>query len=98
MKMQSNDRFLYIVTGKGQFPTDMLRYDDSTAARPEDQAIIDSDEWHRTRQKVALVTTSRHTPTKARWSSFLWVAWEPRRITARDDLNTLIHREMEKVI
>jgi hypothetical protein len=35
-------RFHFAVAGTGEFPKDMLRYDECAACSPEDQAVIDA--------------------------------------------------------
>jgi hypothetical protein len=65
----------FTVMGRGEFPLDMLRYDQCHPYRSEDAAAIgynsryDDPSQIRT---VVLVTTSPNSPTPARWSSFLW--------------------------
>ncbi len=63
----------FTVTGRGSFPTDMLRYDN---AYPYDQqAVIDLESAIRGKGLnhycVTLVTQLRDGPTAARWNSFL---------------------------
>ena len=74
----------YCVRGKWQFPLDMLRYDESSAATPEDQALIDklsaencpeSIDIQRTYEvwlKASPRATRTWMPTTDRWKSFRW--------------------------
>ena len=65
----------YTVKGSGQFPLDMLRYDQSFPASGE--AVIDmSGDWDTDLREIKL---GRYTkvkdsgiPTEGRWSSFGW--------------------------
>ena len=60
------------VTGFGEFPLDMLRYDACHPATEADTAVI---EHSRERRSVNVEQTSaqRHDPwTVGRWSSFGW--------------------------
>lgn len=56
----------YYVTGSGDFPTDMLRYDAAYPASTE-SAIAMTGEGKR-----SVLLQSYREPTIARWSSFLW--------------------------
>lgn len=75
----------YTVRGSGSFPEDMLRYDRSKAATPEDV------EWMKGRaeRELMLKTSSegplshvrrlireKRLPTHGRWESFSWVVTE----------------------
>jgi hypothetical protein len=72
------------VRGTGEFPHDMLRYDNCRAASPEDQALIDltyesdrAGEMFKPRT-VTLLAAAPHRwwlPTAARWQSFTWRVW-----------------------
>jgi hypothetical protein len=74
----------FTVKGNGEFPQDMLRYDNCVAATPEDEAKIDwsyEDEFPEGgehglyRREVNLIATFAHKwqePTKDRWESFDW--------------------------
>lgn len=59
------------VTGRGQFPLDMLRYDGCWPARPEDVELMRGDVRSQPRT-ISLVTISHHAPTAGRWESFGW--------------------------
>jgi hypothetical protein len=72
-------RYEFWVTGSGQFPWDMLRYD---AAWPADTeaAMAMADEhwgtphgrWGKGESRRSLRLYSHHEPTIGRWASFLW--------------------------
>ncbi|RWB29624.1 MAG: hypothetical protein EOQ41_16060 [Mesorhizobium sp.] len=74
---------VYTVTGSWPFPLDMLRYDRSRAATPEDQSKIDapSSDYAANREairdevSITLVMQQMHkfaAPATARWESFGW--------------------------
>lgn len=66
--------YRYTVEGAGEFPYDMLRYDES---HPDQQAdSLGLDTHHRERRTVTLIhktigASSWH-PQEDRWKSFLW--------------------------
>lgn len=62
----------FVVSGRGTFPFDMLRYDACFPRGPEDSALMGETE-HRS---VTLVTISQSAPTIARWNSFNWSCTE----------------------
>jgi hypothetical protein len=73
-------RYTFVVTGKGPFPTDMLRYD---GCYPRDQASVNEMTYadagipgnYHTPHTVALsmpVEAKHQVPTEARWLSFGW--------------------------
>ncbi len=83
MPAKKEPPYTYTVEGSkyGEFPLDMLRRDESRAASPEDQALIDrlvaygggKDDLPK-RVKVTLQTDCRQFPPNIeRWSSFGWV-------------------------
>lgn len=59
----------YVVTGKGTFPTDMLRHDQSWPASSRDVDLLHMSDERRT---VKLRTYSRFNVTDGRWASFGW--------------------------
>lgn len=61
-------RFTYCVTGSGDFPFDMLRYDAAWPANP-DAAWMMADASGRMR---SVWLHSYREPTTARWQSFVW--------------------------
>lgn len=77
------DLIEYAVEGSGEFPFDMLRYDQSFPATEQDSRKMSSDYYQR--RIVVLwafiqLGTDR-VPTHDRWRSFLWaVVAEPRRV------------------
>lgn len=60
-------RFTFVVEGVGQFPFDMLRYDQCWPMAQEDVAKMTQHSEHR---RIKLRGCCE--PTAARWSSFLW--------------------------
>ena len=59
----------YYVTGRGQFPLDMLRHDDCWPATSSDAALIDKEDY---KEHRSILMHSYHEPTVARWQSFVW--------------------------
>lgn len=60
----------FVVRGKFTFPLDMLRYD---ACYPESsQDVVTMEKGNGEVTLVHVTNDSRWTPTKERWSSFLW--------------------------
>lgn len=75
-KVQPSERphtlFVYWVTGRGQFPYDMLRHDACWPAKSNDADKLD---WHGMADYNAqrsICMYSWRAPTVDRWSSFLW--------------------------
>ena len=69
----------FVVSGSGQFPTDMLRYDYCYPASSDDAVNMLEDKYipiadRRPRQvKMARMVSKRDIqPTAARWASFGW--------------------------
>lgn len=60
----------FTVSGRGDFPRDMLRYDDCEFASPDD-AVRAGDGYVHDRRRVKIVT-QRRALTAARWESFGW--------------------------
>jgi hypothetical protein len=60
----------FVVSGSGEFPIDMLRYDNATPSSEEDSGIIE----RRGPRRVALRSrrVNDALPTAARWASFGW--------------------------
>jgi hypothetical protein len=68
-------RFTYYVSGTGEFPFDMLRYDCCWPATSDDALAMASrsyDNPERMRGLVSIRVRSFFPPTIARWSSFGW--------------------------
>jgi hypothetical protein len=82
--MSKTFKFAFTVRGSGEFPLDMLRYDNCVSATPEDQKKIDwkygDDHPEETgihyRREVRLISTFYRNkfqrPTAGRWASFTW--------------------------
>jgi len=73
------------VTGGGDFPTDMLRYDRCFPRTSEDAANMKIGEFDRkTRRSVGLLTAwyrgGYHEPTIERWKSFGWEVTEVEKL------------------
>ena len=64
-------RFEYVVTGRGEFPTDMLRYDACWPLSSSDVAKIDYGR-STSREARSILIASYSKPTLERWSSFGW--------------------------
>ena len=60
-------RFEYVVTGRGEFPLDMLRYDACWPASSSDVAKMEA-----VREPRSIVMASYNAPTTGRWLSFGW--------------------------
>lgn len=61
----------YRVTGTGQFPEDMLRYDRAHYATDEDRALAEHGvDGRKRRRTISLIGLER--PTLGRWESFTW--------------------------
>lgn len=77
MHMQGNDLH-YTVTGRGEFPIDMLRYDDSRAADRVAQDIIDehadplADSTKEVTVHLVIPFAEGRLPSAERWRSFQW--------------------------
>jgi hypothetical protein len=65
--------FNYKVTGKGQFPLDMLRYDSCFPATPNAVAdlVIDPRDTNYSKPRTVKISGCGK-PTIARWASFGW--------------------------
>jgi hypothetical protein len=61
----------FTVSGKGMFPTDMLRYDECFPRDP--QSVMNIEPESRCHRPVHLGTHRYGGPTKERWASFGWV-------------------------
>ena len=62
------NQYTYYVTGRGQFPWDMLRYDSAWPATGDDAAKL-----HDSGSKIRSIRMlSYKEPTIERWFSFLW--------------------------
>jgi hypothetical protein len=65
----------YYVTGRGYFPTDMLRYDRCWPCTGEDAVMMDQSRMQHPR---SIHLRSYQMPTIGRWSSFLWSVGQNR--------------------
>lgn len=69
-------RYHYVVTGRGHFPTDMLRYDRAWPADQESASLVDlyhySNNIEERRALRSIRLNSYTEPTIDRWSSFGW--------------------------
>ena len=77
--MKQNKILPFTVEGRGEFPTDMLRYDVCEFATPKDEKAAGKGyadpEFDSSRRKVTLLSTSsnlHNKPTVDRWVSFGW--------------------------
>lgn len=65
----------FTVDGRGQFPVDMLRYDQCHPIGPDDAANIqDGCRDHSRRVTLGRWAASTWVPTADRWASFCWVS------------------------
>ena len=63
----------FIVEGTGEFPFDMLRYDQCWPAGEVDASqMMEHNNHGLVKRKVVLETFNKHAPTSGRWASFLW--------------------------
>lgn len=67
---QKTKRRFYVVQGAGDFPHDMLRYDESFPAREKDSGRMEG--LTKRKRRVMLATDSAQAPNAERWKSFLW--------------------------
>lgn len=70
-------RFVYFVSGRGEFPYDMLRYDRAAPYSTEDAVKLGSPYFTpENREELRKIRTvqlvSYQEPTVDRWSSFMW--------------------------
>ena len=68
----------FVVSGRGQFPLDMLRYDQCRPANGDDCAKLQSDV--REQRQIKMVSWQPRRlwePTAGRWGSFLWSVVPP---------------------
>lgn len=63
-------KYVYYVTGRGEFPFDMLRYDSAWPATGDDASKMDDHPSNREMRSIRLA--SYREPTIDRWSSFGW--------------------------
>jgi hypothetical protein len=61
---------IFVVSGTGEFPIDMLRYDRATPSSSADSAVIQRS--FRGRDYRAVRLTSEKAPTVGRWESYGW--------------------------
>ena len=78
----------YAVTGRGFFPTDMLRYDSASAMNETEQEKINArtyddsephhEQWEKCRDltTICLMSDQRGAPCIERWASFGWIVTE----------------------
>lgn len=69
MRTRTAEIYTFTVEGRGNFPTDMLRYDQCWPYQSLDAAAIDEP---RERRRVVLQSCSATLPTSARWESYTW--------------------------
>jgi hypothetical protein len=62
---------VFVVEGRGEFPIDMLRYDQCWPRREIDSGTIRRTNETRKVELMCINTTGRK-PTEARWKSFGW--------------------------
>lgn len=65
----------YVVEGRGSFPVDMLRYDQSYPDTQSDSGAISDGSWQEGSRRVTLCTDNVNPnwqPKVERWKSFTW--------------------------
>ena len=67
--------YRYDVQGIGEFPTDMLRYDQATIISQEDRLASNVRGY-----KTVYTLEGKTAPTVGRWNSFLWSVSNVRRV------------------
>jgi len=60
----------FTISGRGNFPLDMLRYDCCYPSSPQDVSKIEG----REPREITLIAANPFAPTKGRWASFGWTA------------------------
>ena len=73
--------YTFWVTGRGDFPVDMLRYD-----RASPVTGSDGDNMFESRELRSVSMRSYHEPTIARWASFGWSVGEEARVLGEKGL------------
>jgi hypothetical protein len=77
MHMQDRDLH-FTVKGRGEFPVDMLRYDEAKPATPGDQALVSShtdpytDSSEEITVNLVISGAEFRTPSADRWKTFGW--------------------------
>lgn len=67
MSAQPTPGHTFIVEGRGEFPADMLRYDECAPLH-----YADTEAMKKRGLRMVSLTSRKHTPTFARWESFGW--------------------------
>lgn len=70
-KRKQGERWMFTVQGSGEFPFDMLRYDECWPYYGEDSTRL-SGSFDRALRRVVLATRKEGNPTDGRWHSFGW--------------------------
>jgi hypothetical protein len=70
MSKLDNRTIVFTVTGRGEFPFDMLRYDQCYPVGPTDAAMLAYDNRKKTREIT--LARRRNLPAVQRWVSFGW--------------------------
>lgn len=74
----------FIVEGRGQFPTDMLRYDTCVPNTSADATAIDNAGYQEPRTvELRRYSSVNGPPTIARWNSFYWKVLSVKDTTGR---------------
>lgn len=68
---------LFTVEGRGEFPMDMLRYDECDFVSKTTKAVAEGGTLMR--RQITLVTSNQYAPTIGRWKSFGWDVVEKQR-------------------
>ena len=70
--MAKSVRVDYVVSGEGEFPVDMLRYDQSTPNSESDSQLIGHTDRHREVALTCITEIKYWLPAWGRWDSFGW--------------------------
>lgn len=93
--MASGKTYHFTVQGSGEFPYDMLRYDECWPWYGEDSSRLSA--HHRDRRRVVLMSCSQTAPTDERWKSFGWQVVHhgyPENVHTHRDVNVPLPHSM----
>jgi hypothetical protein len=70
----ASKKVCYSVSGRGDFPVDMLRYDNAIPTKESDASKIAPSRWHGIEafDERTVELKSEFYPTEGRWNSFGW--------------------------
>lgn len=85
----------YTVTGRGEFPQDMLRYDRATFATPYDAAVAGKGYVHGPVRQVQVITEGTRL-THGRWQSFNWRVMGDSETTLADTVINSMRAKLDR--